>query len=102
LLAPTVRFTLALHDALPICQLAQLLDLDGQVVGPGPVGVPARGALVDPLRQVAHAGDAGADLLAQQHAAAARHAAGPEDQRPRRAEEHTSALQSHLTLVRRL
>src|SRR5262249_42291878 len=44
----------------------------GQVVRAGPVGVPGGAALVDPLRQRAHGGDAGADLLAEQYAAAAR------------------------------
>ena len=48
------------------------LDLDLEVVGAGPVRVPAGAALVDPLRQVAHLGDAVGDLLAEQHAAAAR------------------------------
>ena len=56
---------------LPVGDLAQLVDLDGQVVGAGPVGVPARRALVDALRQGAHPGDAFGDLLAQQHSAAA-------------------------------
>ena len=56
----------------PVGDLAQLLDLDLQVVGAGPVGVPAGAALVDPLRQVAHLGHAIGDLVAEQHPAAAR------------------------------
>src|SRR3712207_7850123 len=36
---------------LPVGDLAQLVDLDLEVVGPGPVGVARRGALVDALRQ---------------------------------------------------
>ena len=57
---------------LPVGDLAQLADLDLEVVGPGPVRVAAGAALVDPLRQVAHLGHAVGDLLAEQHAAAAR------------------------------
>ena len=53
---------------LPVGDLAQLLDLDLQVVGPGPVGVTARAALVDARRQVAHLRDAVGDLLAEQDA----------------------------------
>ncbi len=56
---------------LPVGDLAQLLDLDLEVVGAGPVRVPAGAALVDALRQVAHLRDAVGDLLAEQHAAAA-------------------------------
>ena len=55
----------------PVGDLAQFVDLDGQVVGPGPVGVPAGRALVDALGQGAHAGHALGDLLAQQHSATA-------------------------------
>ena len=57
---------------LPVGDLAQLADLDLEVVGPGPVGVAAGRALVDALGQVAHLGHAVGDLLAEQHAAAAR------------------------------
>ena len=57
---------------LPVGDLAQLADLDLEVVGPGPVGVPAGRALVDAHRQVAHLRHAVGDLLAQQHPAAAR------------------------------
>ena len=56
---------------LPVGDLAQLLDLDLEVVGPGPVGVTARAALVDARRQVAHLRDAVGDLLAEQDPAAA-------------------------------
>ena len=57
---------------LPVGDLAQLADLDLEVVGPGPVGMAAGAALVDALRQVAHLGHAVGDLLAEQHPAAAR------------------------------
>src|SRR5262249_8392810 len=56
----------------PVSRLAQLLDLDGQVVGASPVGMATRRALVDAVGQVAHPGDALADLLSEQHPAAAR------------------------------
>ena len=42
-----------------------------EVVGAGPVRVPAGGALVDALGQGAHPGDALGDLLPEQHSAAA-------------------------------
>jgi hypothetical protein len=42
------------------------------IVRPGPIRVATGGALVDALRQRAHLGDAIGDLLAQEHAAAAR------------------------------
>ena len=57
---------------LPVGDLAQLADLDLEVVRTGPVGMAAGAALVDALGQVAHLGDAVGDLLAEQHAAAAR------------------------------
>jgi hypothetical protein len=57
---------------LPVGDLAQLADLDLEVVGAGPVRMAARAPLVDPLRQVAHLGHAVRDLLAEQHSAAAR------------------------------
>ncbi len=56
---------------LPIGDLADLLDLDGEIVGTGPVGMAAGAALIDAHGQVAHLGNALGDLLAQQHAAAA-------------------------------
>ncbi len=56
---------------LPVGDLAQLEDLDLEVVRAGPVGMAAGGALVDALGQRAHVGDAVGDLLAEQHAAAA-------------------------------
>ncbi len=56
---------------LPVGDLAQFVDLDGQVVGAGPVRVPAGRALVDALGQGAHSCDAFGDLLAEQHSAAA-------------------------------
>ena len=55
----------------PVGDLAQLQDLDFEIVGAGPVGMTAGRALVDALRQRAHLGDAVGDLLAEQHAAAA-------------------------------
>ena len=65
------RADLDVDRLLPVGDLAQLLDLDLEVVGAGPVRMPAGAALVDALRQVAHLGDAVGDLLAEQHAAAA-------------------------------
>ncbi len=56
----------------PVGDLAQLLDLDLEVVGSGPVRVAAGAALVDAGGQVAHLGHAVGDLVAEQHAAAAR------------------------------
>ncbi len=56
---------------LPVGDLAQLLDLDLEIVGAGPVGMAASRALIDTLRQGAHLGHAVGDLLAEQHAAAA-------------------------------
>jgi len=56
----------------PVGDLAQLLDLDLEVVGAGPVRVPARAALVDAAGQVAHLRDPIGDLVAEQHSAAAR------------------------------
>ena len=56
---------------LPVGDLAQLLDLDLQVVGPRPVGMTAGAALVDARRQVAHLRDPIGDLLAEQDAAPA-------------------------------
>ena len=61
----------------PVGDLAQLLDLDLQVVGPRPVGVPAGAALIDALGQVAHLSHAIGDLVAEQHAPAARLGALP-------------------------
>ena len=57
---------------LPVGDLAQLADLDLEVVRPRPVGVTRGAPLVDPLRQVAHLRDAVGDLVPEQHAAAAR------------------------------
>ncbi len=66
------RADLDVDRLLPIGDLAQLLDLDLEIVGAGPIGVAAGAALVDPGRQRPHPGDALGDLLAEQHAAAAR------------------------------
>ena len=57
---------------LPVGHLAQFLDLDGQVIRAGPVGVAAGRTLVHTFRQRTHLGHARVHLLAQQHAAAAR------------------------------
>ena len=65
------RADLDVDRLLPVGDLAQLADLDRQVVRPGPVRVAAGRALVDADRQGAHPGDALGDLLAEQHAAAA-------------------------------
>ena len=66
------RADLDVDRLLPVGDLPQLLDLDLEVVGAGPVGVPAGAALVDALGQVSHLGDPVGDLLAEQHASAAR------------------------------
>ena len=63
---------------LPACGFAQLLDLDTQIVGPGPIGMPARRSLVDAGGERPHLRDAVTHLLAQQHAAAARLRALPD------------------------
>ena len=57
---------------LPASDFAQLQDLDFQIIWAGPVGVTTGRTLVDALGQVAHLGNPVADLLTQQHAAAAR------------------------------
>ena len=54
---------------LPVGDLAQLDDLDGEIVGAGPVGVAARRALVDADRQITHLADTFIDLLSEQHSA---------------------------------
>ena len=64
---------------LPVGDLAQFVDLDGQVIGSGPIGVPAGRALVDALGQGAHTCHAFGDLLAQQHSATAWFCALAED-----------------------
>ena len=68
----TRRPDLDVDRLLPVRDLAQLVDLDLQIVRPGPVGMPAGRALIDALRQGAHLGDALGDLLSEQHTAAAR------------------------------
>src|SRR6516165_3322056 len=57
---------------LPIGGLAQLLDLYGQIVWTGPIGMAAGTALIDASGQCAHLGNPLGNLLPQQHAAAAR------------------------------
>jgi hypothetical protein len=63
-----------LHEdrLLPVGDLPQLADLDLEVVRARPVGMARGAALVDPLRKVAHLGDAVGDLVAEQHSAPAR------------------------------
>ncbi len=56
---------------LPVGDLAQLGDLDLEIVRAGPIGVAGRRTLVDALRQRAHLGHAIGDLLPEQHAAPA-------------------------------
>src|SRR5262249_59486293 len=56
----------------PVGDLPELADLDLEIVRAGPIRMAAGAALVDALRQVAHLGHAIRDLLAHQHAAAAR------------------------------
>ena len=57
---------------LPVGDLAQLVDLDLEVVRSRPVRMAARAALVDPRRQIAHGRDAVGDLVSEQHPAPAR------------------------------
>jgi hypothetical protein len=63
----------------PIRDLAQLLDLDREVVGTGPVGMTACRTLVDTRGERAHGGHTRVDLLPEQHAAAARLRTLPDD-----------------------
>ena len=67
----TTAADLDVNRLLPICDFAQFLDLDRQIVGAGPIGVARGAALIDAFGQAPHFGDARADLLAEQHAAAA-------------------------------
>ena len=62
---------LELDRDLVVGGLADLLDLQRQVVGAQPVGVPRRRALVDPGGQRAHLGHLLGDLLAHEVAAEA-------------------------------
>ncbi len=55
----------------PVGNFAQFLDLDGEVVRTGPVGMAAGAALVDAEGQRAHGRDAVVHFPAEQHAAAA-------------------------------
>ena len=57
---------------LPVGDLAQLLDLDLEVVGAGPVRVAAGAPLVDAHREVPHPRDALGDLLPEEHPPAPR------------------------------
>ena len=66
------RADLAIDRFLPIGHLADFLDLDDEVVRPGPIGMAAGAALIDAFRQLPHAGDTFVDLLPQKHAATAR------------------------------
>ena len=61
-------------------RLADLLHLQREVVGTEPVGVPRRGALIDPGRERAHLGDLLGDLLAHEVAAEADLAALPDEE----------------------
>ena len=65
------RADLDVDRLLPVGDLAQLGDLDREIVRAGPVGMAAGAALVDALRQRAHRGDPLGDLEPEQHAAAA-------------------------------
>src|SRR5439155_14127935 len=59
--------------------LAELVDLDLEVVRPGPVRVSRSAPLVDALRKVAHLGDTIGDLVPEEHPAPARLRALPND-----------------------
>ena len=65
------RADLHVDRLLPIGDLAQLADLDREIVRTRPVGMPAGRALVDAFGQRAHLRDARVHLLSEQHAAAA-------------------------------
>ena len=65
------RAELELDRDLPVGRLAQLLDLEREVVGPEPVGMARRRALVDAGRQRAHLGHLVGHLLAHEVAAEA-------------------------------
>src|SRR5262245_38688360 len=56
----------------PVGDLPELADLDLEVVGTGPIRMPAGAPLIDPHRQIAHLGDAVGDLLAHQYSPGAR------------------------------
>ena len=47
----------------PVSDLSQFLDFDHQIVGAGPVRVPAGRPLVHPFRQVPHTCHTGVDFL---------------------------------------
>ena len=63
----------------PVGDFPQFLNLDFEVVGPGPVRVPAGAALVDAFGQIAHLCHPPGDFLPQQHAAATGFGALPHD-----------------------
>ena len=65
------RAELELDRDLPVGGLADLLDLEREIVRAEPVGVAGRRALVDAGRQRAHLGHLVGDLLAHQMAAEA-------------------------------
>ncbi len=60
------RAQLELDRNLVVRGLARLLDLQGEVVGPEPVGMAGGGALIDARRQRAHLGHLLGDLLAHE------------------------------------
>ena len=66
------RAELAVDRLLPVSDFSNFLDLDGEIVGAGPIGMAAGTALVNALGQLPHTGNALVDLLAKKHAAAAR------------------------------
>ena len=69
---------LHIDGLFPVGDLAQLQDLDLEIVGTRPVGVPAGRALIDAGRQAPHRRHPLRDLLAEQHAAAPRLGALPD------------------------
>ena len=66
------RADLHIDRLLPIGDFAQLLYLDRQVIRPGPVGMPAGGALIHAFGKHAHFRYPWINLLTEKHAAAAR------------------------------
>src|SRR4030095_4428764 len=63
---------LDVNRELPGSDFSELGNLDGEVVGPHPVGMPASRPLINALRQRSHLGDALPNFDAQKHAPSSR------------------------------